>query len=244
MSSDERGRTLYLAVFAAMLTSAATTYGLRALEGPPAPPAEVAEEAPEVVAVPAVLGLAQATAQELVRSRGLRVVVASEEASAEVAAGHVLRQEPMADSEVPSGSAVNIVLSTGAPLVALPSLVGQSLEEARSAIEELGLTVGDVSEDGEGTEPGTVTAQTPPAGEVEAGTSVALTATPAGIEVPDLAPLRYRQARSRIEELGLEVGNVRRRYTENLPDFAIREQEPAPGTRVAPGTPVNLVIND
>ena len=238
--THDRGKTLYIAVFAAMVTSALTTYGLRALEGG----GFGGEEEPETVEVPSVTGLARATAQELVQTRGLRFVVADEAPSAEHEAGNVASQEPLAGSQVPADSAVNVVVSSGPPQVEIPDLVGRPLADAREALEELGLEIGDVDETGEGDPPGSVTALDPePGAEVEVGTEVDLTASPSGVTVPDLLNESYRQAREQLEELGHEV-QVRRRWVESRREFAVLAMEPEPGTVVPPGSEVQITIND
>jgi len=242
MSEPNRGRTIYIAVFASVITSALTTYGLRALEnGSLSLGGE--EEQVEPVEVPSVLGLVQETATELARSRGLRIVVSAEEPSAEHPEGSVAAQEPLAGSLVPPDTAIEITISSGTPQVEVPDVVGRPLAEARAAIEALGLGVGEVDESGEG-ELGTVTASEPAAGAmVDAESDVDLVAVPAGIEVPDLSGKQYREARSMLEELGLEV-TVRRRYSDAVREFAVRDQEPEAGTRVEPGSEVTITIND
>ncbi|MEM9072606.1 MAG: PASTA domain-containing protein [Myxococcota bacterium] len=233
--SHDRGRTLYLAVFAAMLTSAATTYGLRALEG--------GLGQGEDVEVPSLISLEQATASELVSNRGLRLVVRAQEPSADQPAGAVAEQEPLAGSLVPADTAVTVVISSGPPQVTIPSVVGQPLDQARTQITSVGLAVGTVSETGEGP-PGTVTALTPaPGSEVDLGTTVNITAVPAGIEIPDVLGTTYRRVREQLTELGLEV-KIRRRYDENRPDFVVLSINPEVGQRVPPGSEVTITIND
>ncbi len=236
---QDRGRTIYLSVLAAMITSAATTYGLRALESAP-----TTEEPGGTVEVPAVLGLEQATASELAQSRGLRLVVTAEQPSDEHPAGRVATQEPLAGSDVPADTAINVVISTGALQVEIPDLVGRPLADARTRLTDLGLRVGPVDESGDGP-PGTITALDPvPGTEVDSGTVVTLTASPAGIEVPELVGTNYRRAREQIEAAGLKVGRVRRRYDDSRPDFIVTAQDPAGGSRVQPDTEVSITIND
>ena len=239
-SSSDRGKTVYMAVFAAMITSAATTYGLRALENPPSdePPAE------DTIPVPALLGLEQETAAELARARGLRVVVRAQEPSADYPEGRVASQEPLAGSEVPANTAVNIVISSGQPMIDVPDVSGKTLEEARIQIGGAGLEVAGIDETGSGP-PGTVSSTDPAAGtSVAAGSAVRIVASPAGIVVPDFVGTNYRRAREAITSAGLKVGQVRRRYDEGIPEMAVRAQDPSAGTVVPAETEVSLTIND
>jgi len=232
---SERGRIVYLAVVASVLTSVATTYGLRALEG--------AIVGGGTVEVPAVAGLPREAALELVQSRGLRLVVTDREASAEEPAGAVLRQQPLAGSQMPGDGAVEVVVSTGPPAVTLPAtLVGQPLPEVRARLEGLGLVIGAVARTGEGA-PGAVTALDPPGGtELTVGDRVSITAAPDGIPAPELVGQPFGAARDALEELGLEVGRVGREYAIQKPEDQVLRQDPEPGTLLDEGDPVDLVL--
>ncbi len=236
----DRGRTLYMAVFAAALTSAATTYGLRALESAPGGDAEASGD---TVEVPSVVGLESDTGRELVQNRGLRWVVAAEAPSADHEPGTVSEQEPLAGSEVPAETAVNVTISTGAPRLDVPALVGRPLADARAELLRLGLVVGTVDETGEGAS-GAVTALDPPPGtEVDAGSTVNIVAAPAGITLEDYVGQNYRTVREALGELGLEV-KIRRDFNENRADFVVLRQSPDAGTLLQPGDEVTLTIND
>jgi len=193
------------------------------------------------VQVPDVVGMSPEAAAELLSGRGLRLVVADEQASPEVTEGDIAEQSPLAGSQVDPGERVDVIVSTGTPLVEIPDVVGEPVEDARRSIEEEGLAIGDVSETGDGVA-GTVTATDPAPGEsVPPESEVALTAVPAGIEVPDLVGEVSREAREQIEEMGLEVGEIHRRYTEGRP-WEVIDQDPAAGTVVEPGSEVELTI--
>lgn len=233
---DDRGRTIYLAVLAAMVTSALTTWGLRALEGP----TEAAAGGP--VEVPSVLGLGADAASAVAAARGLRLVVTGREPSVDARPDEVVRQMPLAESQVAPGSAIEVLVSSGPPEVAVPDLAGTPLPEARAALEAAGLVVGDVVRDGEGA-PNTVTATVPAAGEVVvAGHTIALTATPDGVVVPDLRGRSRGDAREALEAAGLEVGRIRYRYRPSEPELSVLDQDPVPETVVEPGAAVSLTL--
>lgn len=231
---DDRGRTVYLAVLAAMVTSALTTYGLRALDGP--------ADGSDTVEVPSVLGLTSDAAAGVIDARGLRVVVGERAPSLEAAPDTVVRQTPLGGSEVPRGAKIEVVISSGPPHLDVPDVVGKPLAEARATIETAGLTVGDVTRAGTGA-PDSVTETKPPAGtEVLAGSSVALVAVPSGILVPDLRGLSRGEATESLEALGLAVGRVRFRYAPSKPELSVLDQEPVPETRVDEGSEVQLTL--
>ena len=60
-------------------------------------------------------------------------------------AGSVISQSPAAGTQVNTGSAVSLVVSSGLPQVAVPSVVGLTQAAATTAITGAGLTVGTVT---------------------------------------------------------------------------------------------------
>jgi beta-lactam-binding protein with PASTA domain len=71
--------------------------------------------APANVNVPNVVGLTQAAATSAITGASLTLGTVTTQSSATVAAGSVISQNPAADASVAPGSAVAIVVSTGAP---------------------------------------------------------------------------------------------------------------------------------
>ena len=234
---------ILVSLIVSLLTSFATAYfverkGLAWL----GPPQEAA--APETVQVPDVVGMTPEAADELLAGRGLRMVVAEEEASTEVPEGEIAGQAPLAGSRVDHGERVDVVVSTGAPLIAIPPVVGRPLSEAQLMISNAGLRVGQVSETGEG-DPGTVTETNPPQGtSTTPDTPVALIVAPAGAEVPDLVGKSIRQARTLLERGGFRQGTVRYRYDERRGPYIVLEQDPAAGTRAPPDSEIALIVNE
>jgi serine/threonine-protein kinase len=193
--------------------------------------------------VPDVVGMRAEAADELLSARKLRLVVRERRGDPAVAAGSVIEQNPLAQSRVSSGGEVSVVVSTGPAQRAVPNVVGQALEAAQKALEEAGLTAGPISE-GETGEPNTVTAVLPPVGTaVEPGSAVTLTVARPKVSVPKLANKRMSLAREAIEKAGLVVGDVSEIYNSRRRGNVVLTQDPEGGAKVAPGTKVNLVIN-
>lgn len=101
--------------------------------------------APRSVATVTGLGLTEATAA----LTGQQLVVAQlpDEFSDTILAGQVVRQEPVAGSEVPRGSTVLVVLSKGQDLVAVPDLGPLDAAGVQAALTAAGLRVGAVTGD-------------------------------------------------------------------------------------------------
>ncbi len=88
-----------------------------------------------------------------------------------IAAGNVISFNPPPGTAVPRDSVVQVVVSQGPETVPLPDLKGQTVDQAKAAIESLGLTLGGTS--GPADQP--VLATSPPAGTpVKRGTAIYL----------------------------------------------------------------------
>ena len=123
------------------------------------------------------------------------------QASATVPAGSVIGQNPAAGASVASGSAVNLVVSSGpptAPPVIVPNVVGLSESAATAALTGAGLTIGVVTNQNSATVPaGHISNQTPAAGTpVDVGTAVNLVLVRDCSYGPDtcLLPYVWREA--------------------------------------------------
>src|SRR5256712_4196695 len=96
---------------------------------------------PLQVAVPNVAGLTQAAAATAITSATLTVGAVTTASSTMVPAGSVISQTPVAGTQVATGSAVALVLSSGLPHVAVPNVVGATQAAATTAITAATLTV-------------------------------------------------------------------------------------------------------
>jgi len=90
-----------------------------------------------VVAVPDVRDLTQQQATRRLRHVGF-VVTVRQQASAEVAAGIVIDQNPAAGTEVREGSTVRITVSTGQETATVPDVIGQDFVTASQTLTAAG----------------------------------------------------------------------------------------------------------
>ncbi len=97
--------------------------------------------------VPDLVGNDREDAESLLEAAGFTLGSVTEQASDEDA-GTILSQDPSAGSEAEKGSAVNIVVSDGSKAQAsVPYLIGRTISDARSALSNAGLQMGDISYD-------------------------------------------------------------------------------------------------
>lgn len=116
--------------------------------------------------VPSVTGLTLEEATAALKEKDLKVGEVTQSYSNTVSAGLIVSQSQDADSNVKHGSSIDLVVSLGRETrsVAVPSVVGSSLDAAQQAINGAGLAVGSISYE-EADEPnGTVISQTPASG--------------------------------------------------------------------------------
>ncbi len=197
------------------------------------------------VQVPQLVSMSTQAADEVLRARGLRLVVSGRDASQDVEAGSIAQQSPLSGSRVREGDQVSVVVSTGPQRITVPEVVGRSVADARTALTQAGLTVGDVSETGTGAAAGTVTAIEPAGGtQVVAGATVAITATPVGTAVPNVVGKGSSKAKKLLEAAGFAVGHTTTRFDDMQGPYIVLAQDPAAGTVAPPQSTVDLVVNE
>ncbi|MFP4190712.1 MAG: PASTA domain-containing protein, partial [Candidatus Hydrogenedentota bacterium] len=130
----------------------------------------------EEVAVPDVTGMERDEAEEALEEAGLAVGLVPEEHSDEVEEGAVISQDPAAGETTQDGFSVDFVVSSGPEVeeVGVPDVTGTDQAEAEEALEEAGLTLGEVTEEpSDDVDEGAVISQDPAADEtLEEGASV------------------------------------------------------------------------
>ena len=115
--------------------------------------------------VPDLLLLSENAACAVLEQAGFSIGTITYEAS-ELPAGSVIRQSVTAGTTLAEGSSVSFSVSLGqrAPTKSMPNLFGLTLEEARSKLREVGLTIGKLSYLPHASPSGTVIEQSVPAG--------------------------------------------------------------------------------
>ncbi len=145
-----------------------------------------------MVTVPAGLaGKTYEEAQSALRARGLNAA-RKEEHSETIEEGYVIETDPEAGSEVPTGSTVSVIVSSGPENTnkSVPDLTGMTQSAAKALLESYGLELGDVDqEETESAPEGTVIDQSVSAGtEVAEGTSIDITIAIAPEPEPETEP--------------------------------------------------------
>ncbi len=158
------------------------------------------------VVAPAVVGLSLEAARHVLDSVGLRFSLGEELASAAVPRNGVLAQSPAPGTTLARLSPVQLDVSTGPRSVRVPPVAGLTVEDARKALGDSGLSTGGVQEEASSAPRGEVLRTKPDAGRfVGEGAAVALivSAGPAELTMPDVIGRAPADAMAVLNQLGL-----------------------------------------
>lgn len=185
---------------------------------------------------------ADATVDEIeqqLRERTFSPVDGGEAFSTSIPIGGVAALDPPPGTTLATGTAVAVLRSKGAPPVEIPDVRGQSVDQARTTLESVGITVSDVREVfDEDTDGGSAIGTTPEAGQTVKSGSTAVLEVSTAVTVPSLLGRSVGSARQAVEALGLTI-DVRQVVTTN--GSLVITQSPGPGSRVEPGSEVMVV---
>ena len=161
----------------------------------------------------------------------------------------VLSQDPPAGSAIVNDGRVSVVLAVSAPppdrpeLVPVPEVTSLTAAQAEQAVKQVGLVLqldGQADQD----RPNRVTSQTPNAGRLIAIGSPVLAALESidEVQVPDLLGAVQESVDRRLADAFLAVGRQEWRLS-TQPDGTVINQDPPPGTPVAFGNAVDVVLS-
>lgn len=199
------------------------------------------------VMVQDVVGKPAETARSLLTNDNLRVQIA-EAFDERVAAGYVISQQPKGGQVVKERRTIQIVVSKGPDVTAIPDLKGLPRREAEARIRSAGLKVGLVTEDfSADAAPDTIISQNPrPPGQVAKGVLVDLVVSkgksPRQIILPNFTGESMQAVLARIESLHLKAGAIRETTTSKFSPGTISGQSPPAGSSVFEGSAVDLEV--
>ena len=203
-----------------------------------------------VVEVPKIEGESLSEARKLASEVGLNLVENEERVfSEEIAAEHIVSQQPAAGERIKQSRPLNITVSKGPQLIEIPDFIGFSLREALIELDNLSLRSGDIqyifrlSE-----EPGTVINQIPAAGaELEKGSEVTLFVSRGerdiSVRMPDLSGLNQEEAFDLLKENGLNIGQVSVESSDRFADGQVISQSVRAGEYLPRGIAVDFVVS-
>src|SRR6478672_7267671 len=205
-----------------------------------------AEVLPDDGILPNVVGKSFEEASGLLQKAGFPAQQGEMRFHKSIPANVVLQEDPPAGSRQKRGTNVVLALSSGQRSAEVPVTTNMSQQQARIAIENTGLTMGNVSEQLADQPRGLVIATTPPAGtqvQLPGSVDIVLSKGPASVQMPDLYGRSVGEARSMVEQLGLRVAGMSRDTSSLQPENTVIRQLPAAGQTISAGGPVSLTVS-
>jgi len=197
---------------------------------------------PGKVAVPDVTGLGQNAAETALTDAGFKVKITNA-TSDTVPAKHVISTSPKAGTQLPPGSVVEEVVSEGKAEVAVPNVVGSTVEDARSQLQAKGFGV-ETTQEVSDQDPGTVLSQSPGGGATaKPGATVNLVVAKASDEVPvpDVTGDDEGSATNELEAAGFSVKVTEEDVDTPTQDGIVQSQTPS-GGKAKKGSQVTILV--
>ena len=202
------------------------------------------------VTVPDVVGQTTAAATQSLQSDGLTVGLPSQsEASATVAAGHVISTVPKAGTSVSKNSTVHLIVSAGPniPTVQVPAVTNEQLSAAIQKLTASNPPLTYKVKYAPSNQPnGWVLSQDPAAGAtIKANVPITLTVSnQTVVSVPSVLGQSPTAAGASLARAGLNVGSTSQGCPAAYQSGTVAAQNPGGGANAQPNSSVNLVISN
>ncbi len=199
--------------------------------------------------IPSLVGMTSEEARKTAISQGFKFKISSEEFSTTVPANRVLTQIPKTKSLAKKGRTIRVVVSKGGIKTIVPNVHKKLLRQAKIAIEDAKLVVGEVENQYSDSIPSDMVIDVIPAsGEtLAAGTSVKIIVSSgsegSSITVPNLAGMQGDEACKTLNQLGLKCIPLKRRIP-TIANGEVFKQDPPPGTKLYRGNGVRIMVNN
>lgn len=229
---------LYLIVLAALLAVLGALLFLLARQ------LGVLKDSGAKIEVPNVVGQESGEANRIVAAAGL-VVSPLLEPNDTFAANVVFKTKPAAGAKVSENATITIYVSTGVDKPVIPSVIGDTVEVARSKLLAGGYVMVTAEEPNDTAPPGTVIRQDPaPDSDATAGQTVTVFLAKATltVEIPDVAGKSPDDARIDLTKIGFRV-TVQPEASPTVPKGTVVRTDPAAAAKVDRGSPVVIFVS-
>ncbi|GAA2644779.1 Stk1 family PASTA domain-containing Ser/Thr kinase [Dactylosporangium fulvum] len=152
-----------------------------------------------------------------------------------VPVGYVVDTDPDIGTQVQPGQTITVFVSKGPNPIKVPLVIGKQLDQAKQDLDKVKIKINNIEEVESDKPKNEVVSQSIGDGNsVTDGMTIDLRISkgPALVAVPEVRNMQLDQARQTLEGMGLKV---------DAQGFGtVRQQDPAPGTQVPPGTTIRL----
>jgi serine/threonine-protein kinase len=201
------------------------------------------------VEVPQLTGKTKEEAEEILRSRGLRIKISSSRFSSQVAEGKVLEQIPSSGTRLKLDRTVKVLVSLGAQRYAVPNLIGTSLRAAQLTLAQRQLMLGNTlyTHISEG-DASTVVYQSPKPGTQEGSDPsvnivINLGAPAQYFIMPDLIGKPAELVASRARNEGFRIGKMNYVKYPGVESGVVIQQKPQAGYRLSKADTIFLDVS-
>ncbi len=197
-----------------------------------------------LVSVPDYTNRSVNAAQQDIAALGL-VPKITETTSESVAANRVIRQTPAAGTKLARNAEVDLVVSSGAPLVAVPSILGYTGADAQRELATVKLRVRLIGRFGNEPKDAVVAVSPAPGQQLREGSLVTLTVSKglAPADVPSVVSMSVDDARAALKKLGLTLNIVDKQVSDTIPEDTIMSQAQAPNSLVDRGSAIDVMVS-
>ncbi|MFJ9345204.1 Stk1 family PASTA domain-containing Ser/Thr kinase [Streptomyces sp. NPDC101237] len=194
--------------------------------------------------VPNFVGSTYSDAQEMADNSGLKLGTPTKKPCENQPKGKICSQDPAVPTNVSKGDTISLVVSTGAPKVAVDNVIGKNIDDATSQLEDKGFKV-KVTKTVSTQDAGTVLSQNPdPGTEKEKGSVITLEVAKAQAKstVPDVSGKSCDEAKQQMQANNL-TGNCSEVDTDD-PNLVgkVVSTDPQAGQQVDKNSTVNIQI--
>jgi eukaryotic-like serine/threonine-protein kinase len=178
------------------------------------------------VSVPNVVGQEAAAATQALQSKGLKVTSSTAPSTAGEK-GKVIKTTPAGGAEVKKGSTVTVVVGAGPNTLSVPDVVGQTVSDAKTAIQDAGFTGNITVNEQDSLQPQGQVLSTQPTvnSDVAPDTTIVLNVSKGTVQVPDLTGQTQAAATQKLVSLGVDPAHIQ--------SIDVERDDVAPGTVVS-----------
>ena len=202
----------------------------------------------KMTTVPDVAELPQAHGEAMIEAADLTVGTITTASSMTVPAGYIISQSLTAGESVAVDTVVDLVVSSGMPMVVVPGLADLTEAEAETSLTDMDLVLGEVSYANSSTVPaGNIISQSIAAGEsvvINTEIDLVISSGPVMVKVPSLRNKTQAEAESALQTIGLTLRTVSYSGSYVVELDEVISQTAAAGESVAIGSAVDLVISN
>ena len=190
-------------------------------------------------------GMTYADAQTEAEKKGLKLENKGEVSSDDYDEGEIANQDPESGKEVEEGTTIGVVISNGKGSVEVPSVTGDSEDDAVSALEKEGFKPNKTYAYDDSVEEGKVISQTPSAGDkAKTGDTITIVISQGAeaVTVPDVKTTykSEEQARDLLSDFNVTVKTA---YSDSYPEGIVMDQSIDPGKQVEKGSDITITVS-